>query len=459
MRGLQRLAAVVPLPWRRPRHELLLLVLVALAALPQVQQPNTQDVSRLCLTRAIVAGRLSADSCLDDHTEDKSLHAGHLYSNKAPGMSLAELAPAEVVRLGPSTSWDWKGDLRLWFVHLVAAGLPFLLCVFCVGRVSEALAPGFGGACMVTFALGTQMSALAVAGFGHVPAASFGFLAFLLAWSKRPLAAGLAAGTALAFEYEAAAIAVLVLAYVALRGWRPLARYVIGVVPGAALVGAYDWAAFGAPWHNPLSYSDNALAAQERSGLLGIHLPMVHSTGQVFLGDRGLLIGAPVLVAGAAGLAVLWRRGLRAETLLCLGVAVAFLVAECGYFVPYGGRAPGPRFLVPALPFLMLGLGPAFAGMRLATSALAAISVAASSALMLTWQGMAHYRDTVWGEMARVLSQGGSARIMNALPRNVLTWGSTRFAGVAVTVIFTVGAFLIAVGERLKNTADEVTPS
>ena len=459
MRGLRRLAAETPLPWRRPRGELLLLVLVALVALPQVQQPNTQDVSRLCLTRAIVAGRLSADGCLDNHTEDKSLYSGHLYSNKAPGMSLAELAPAEAVRLGPSTSWDWKGDLRLWFVHLVAAGLPFLLCVFCVGRVSEGLAPGFGGACLITFALGTQMSALAVAGFGHVPAAALGFLAFLLAWNRRPLAAGLAAGAALTFEYEAAAIAVLVLAYVALRGRRPLARYVIGVVPGVVLLGAYDWAAFGASWHNPLSYSDNVLAAQERSGLLGIHLPMIHSTGQVFLGDRGLLIGAPVLLAAAAGLAGLWRRGLRAEALVCLGVTVAFLVAECGYFVPYGGRAPGPRFLVPALPFLALGLGPAFTRMRPATSALAAISVAASSALMLTWQGVAHYRDTVWGEMARVFSEGGSARIMHALPRNVLTWGTTRFAGVAATAIFTVAAFVIAVGGLGKHEADEVAPS
>ncbi len=448
MRRLQRLFVAAPLPWRRPRHELLLLVLVALVALPQVQQPNTQDVSRLCLTRAIVAGHLSADGCLAGHTEDKSLYGGHLYSNKAPGMSLLELAPAEAIRLGPSTSWDWKGDLRLWFVHFVAAGLPFLLCVFCVGRVSEGLAPGFGAAALVTFALGTQMSALAPSGFDHVPTATLGFLAFVLAWGRRPLLAGLAAGAALVFEYEAAAIVLLVLLYVALLGRGAVVRYVTGVVPGVLLVGAYDWAAFGAPWHNPLSYSDNVLAAQENSGLLGIHLPMLHATGQVFLGDRGLLIGAPVLVAAAAGLVLLWRRGLRAESLLCLAVTAAFLVAECGYFVPYGGRAPGPRFFVAALPFLALGLGPAFARMRALTSTLAAVSVIASSALMLTWQGTAHYRETVWGEMVRVLAQGGSARIMHELPRNVLSWGTTRFAGVGITIVFTVAAFVVAVSER-----------
>ena len=372
-------------------------------------------------------------------------------------MSLLELAPAEAVRLGPSTSWDWKGDLRLWFVHFISAGLPFLVCVFCVGRVSEALAPGFGGASMVTFALGTQMGALAPSGFDQIPTAMLGFLAFVLSWGRRPLAAGLAAGAALVFEYEAAAIALLVLVYVALLGRRALARYLIGVIPGAALVGGYDWAAFGAPWHNPLSYSDTILAAPEHSGLVGIHLPTIHATGQVFLGDRGLLIGSPVLVAATAGLVLLWRRGLHVESLLCLTVTAAFLVAECGYFTPYGGRAPGPRFFVAALPFLALGLGPAFARMRALTSTLAAISVTASSALMLTWQGTAHYRDTVWGEMARVLTQGGSARIMQALPRNVLTWGTTRFAGVGVTVILTIGAFAVAIGTRHRNPTAEVT--
>ena len=41
------------LPWRRPRYELVLLVLVAFVALSPVQEITAQDTSRLCLTGAL----------------------------------------------------------------------------------------------------------------------------------------------------------------------------------------------------------------------------------------------------------------------------------------------------------------------------------------------------------------------------------------------------------------------
>ena len=45
------------LPWRRPRHEVWLLALVALAALLPVTHESPQDVSRFCLSQALVHGR------------------------------------------------------------------------------------------------------------------------------------------------------------------------------------------------------------------------------------------------------------------------------------------------------------------------------------------------------------------------------------------------------------------
>src|SRR5262249_57668312 len=109
-------------------------------------------------------------------------------------------------------------DGRLWFVHLVASGIPFLLCAFLIGRISEGLAPGFGGASLVVFGLGTEMGALGISGFDHVLTAALGFGAFVLASRRRPLAAGLAAGAAVATEDEALVILVLVLAYAAPPG-------------------------------------------------------------------------------------------------------------------------------------------------------------------------------------------------------------------------------------------------
>ena len=44
-------------------------------------------------------------------------------------------------------------------------------------------------------------------------------------------------------------------------------------------------------------------------------------------------------------------------------VAAAYFIYNAGYWLPFGGGTPGPRFLIPALPFLALGL--AFAYRRL----------------------------------------------------------------------------------------------
>ncbi len=445
MRDLRHIQGPAPFPWRRPRGELLVLTLVAVVALSPVYLPNTQDTSHVCLSLAAVSGRLSYDSCFL-RTIDRSRYHGHLYSDKAPGMSVLEIAPVEAVRLPGPERWAVKGDLRLWLVRLFASGIPFLLCVFLVGRISEGLAPGFGALSMVAFGLGSLLAPLAASGFDHVPTACFGFLAFVLSWRRRPLAAGLAAGAALAAEYEAAAVLLIVAAYVGLQGGRALARYAAGAVPGAALLAAYSWAAFGAPWRNPHHYEDNRYQAAMRSGVLGVHFPSLHGVRVVFTGDRGLLITSPVLVAAAAGLVLVWRRGLRAEALTCAAVTATFVIAECGYFDPYGGESPGARFLVPALPFLALGLGPLFARRPVATTVLAAASIVATTAVTLTWTIAGTYRQTIWGELVRTIAHPGTSALSIAFTKDVLTWQASRLVGAAVLGLLAVATLAVAMG-------------
>jgi hypothetical protein len=408
-------------PWRRPRREGLLLLLVAVATLTPVYVVSSQDVSRLCLSRAIAAGRLTISPCVG-RAVDRSRYHGRVYSDKPPGMSLLALPAVELVDLPSASRWTFGRDAGVWSVRLLTGGVIFLALVFALGRTAEGLAPGVGGLTAVTFALGTLAGGLAATTFDEVPAAALGFAAFLLAWSRRPAVAGLVGGVALAFEYQMAILFVLVAGYVATTGVRPLLRFGVSCLPGPVLLAGYDWAAFGSPLHVSYRYVANAFTHRQTLGFFGVSLPRWHSVAQVLVGDRGLLVVSPVLVVAAAGL-VLLSRTYRREALVCAAVGGAFLLLEFGYFLPYGGVSPGPRFLVPALPFLSLGLAPMFARRKVLTTALALASVVASTAVALTWSwGSAlGYRQTIWGEIARAIVRP-NLRLRHDLASNILTW-------------------------------------
>jgi hypothetical protein len=332
-------------------------------------------------------------------------------------------------------------------IRLLTSGVVFLALAFVVGRVSEGLAPGFGSIALVTFALGTLIAPFAAMNFDQVPAAALGFGAFLLAWRRKPFAAGLLAGTSVFFEYQAGAIMAVVGAYLFLttRSGRSLARYAAGSVPGLIALAAYDWAAFGAPWRLSYHYVDNLYQPAQAGGLFGIHVPSTYAVQQVFIGRGGLIVATPVLVVAAWGLGLIWR-AVRAEVAACIAVIAIFVVLNCGYFLPYGGT-PGPRFLLPALPFLALGLGPAFARWRVPTAVLAGISIVAGMALTLTWAGSenGHYRATVWGEIVRFLTQGAGSRLYHELTKNILVWaGPNRLVAAAIVCACAAAAFVLS---------------
>ena len=272
---------------------------------------------------------------------------------------------------------------------------------------------------LVAFALGTLFAPLAATGFSHVATGTLLFASFVLAWGRWPVLAGLAAGAALLTDYTALVPTALVGLYLALQGARAAVRFVVGLLPGSALLGLYDWAAFGAPWHPSYRYVDNFFAGRQATGFFGIGRPHLMQTFEVFAGPGGLLVVSPVLVIAGLGL-VLLRRDRPAEVALAAAVSLYYLLLNCGYFLPYGGVSPGPRFLVPGLPFLALGLGPGFRRLPRCAALAAGFSVASLTAIVLVWSSNHPMRGTVWGELARVPAERGSSRFTESLTETIL---------------------------------------
>jgi hypothetical protein len=428
---------------RRPRRERLVLFLVVVATLTQVYVVSTQDVSRLCLTRNLAAGHVTISPCVG-HSLDHARYQGHTYSDKAPGLSILALPVAALAGFPGGHRSEGRPDLGVWLVRLCTSGVAFVMLCFLLGRVAEGIAPGSGAPVIAALALGTITGSLAATMFDQVTAAALCFGAFVLAWRRRPAVAGLLAGTAFLVEYETGPVVAVIVLYVAATGLRRLGRFCLGALPPLLVLGAYDRIAFGSPFHLSYRYVANGFARAQASGFFGISWPRWSAVTTVLVGDRGLLVVSPVVLAAAVGLVLMARRYPR-EALVCGAVTGVGLLLEFGYFLPDGGVSPGPRFMTVALPFLVLGLAPMFERARRLTSVLLIASVVACTALLVTWpnDSLAGYRGTVWGEIARAVTHSRS-RLHSTLTKNILDWAGLSHQGSAIVVAACAAAACVA---------------
>jgi hypothetical protein len=165
-----------------------------------------------------------------------------------------------------------------------------------------------------------------------------------------------------------------------------LAAYIGGALVGLTPLFAFGIWAFGSPFR--LAYDGAAIdpgaGGVEQAHVHGLFFtltsPHPHFAVDVLLSQRGLLVLSPVLAAGAAGVGLLWRRGLRAEACLIGGLVVAEIAWNAfrpTYELALGGWVPGPRFLVPILPFLAFALAPVLRRVPATVAVLSLVSIGA----------------------------------------------------------------------------------
>jgi hypothetical protein len=399
------------------RTGVLAICALALGYASVVQGGGANQFAHLALVRSLASGTPVVDAY---HRESKDLswYHGHYYSAKAPGLALLTVGPyyaldrSGVIGAVARAIGASPRSVALWIVVIVGAVAPMTVLLFLLRSVGDKIEPGFGTAGAVTAGLCTLLFPFATLFFDHALAAALGFAAFFALFNAGERLAmialsGLLAGLAITSEYPLAvvAIAVGVYALTAPDRVRRGAYYAAGVAVGVLPLVLYNWWAFGSPFHisyehailQPGVSGHDVLGANDR-GFFGVDVPQRGVGMQLLFSRIGLLTVNPVVVAGVLGLALLWRRGLRREAVLAAFVTGAYVVYNSGYATPFGGGTPGPRFLIPMLPFVALGFAPAFRAWSWETMALAV----PSGLLMLGVTATDPIRAVTWAWTDRV---------------------------------------------------------
>jgi hypothetical protein len=405
---------------RRPRTALWAVLLVGLAFASVIQNWSDNQSSHYDLIRALDAGRTTIDAG-PYHTKDKAYYKGHWYSARAPGLAMYSLPFYELLHAvdAPAlarASQALRGeDEMIYFVGLWGSVLPGLVMLLLVWRVAERFEPGYGGPTAVVLGLGTMVLPFSTLLFSHVLAATLGFAAFAIMMRERAgpprpallAAAGLLMGYAITSEYPLALVALVLGLYLLSRPGALAPRllatragaYVFGGVVGIVPLLLYNHAAFHSWTH--LAYSN---IPQQQKGFFGISAPSLPVLATLLFDSRGLLTLSPVLAMGAVGTVLLYRRGHRTEALTITGVCVLYLGYNSGYYLPFGGGSPGPRFLITMLPFLAVPLAVAFKRFPGPTVALAAVSVVTTVTAAITHPLVGYETEVIiW---ARLIGQG-----------------------------------------------------
>jgi hypothetical protein len=443
-------------------------------------------------------------------TQDKAWIDGHFYSVKAPGLAaltapaylaldalgsqslardavanaretdhprwtLAAGTQAPFPEFGYSTDRaheTWRdiaaGAPVVWALTLVGAVIPAVLLLLLVRWVGDRIEPGYGTAAAITLGLGTIVMTFASEYMSHVVAALLGFAAFALLFRERDgperLAlvgvSGLLAGLAVTFEYPLGLVGAVLFLY-ALARHRSVARgaaYVGGAVAGAIPALAYNAWSLGSPLR--FAYGDavvrqgttgHAELGLNDAGFFGITVPRPESAFDLLVASRGLLTLTPVIAIAVVGVVLMHRGGRRTEARVIGAIAALYFVYNAGYWLTFGGGTPGPRFLIPAIPFVALGLATAYRRLPAVTLALAVPSALFMVVGALTFPLIGDNGTWIWVERLH----------LGSFEHTLLTGVGVRDAWLAVApvVLAVAAAIALAAAATPRTRIGDVRPA
>ena len=387
---------------------------------PGLRSPN--ELCRLWQARAIVEyGTLSVNQALVDygHVGDLAQKDGRLYPSKAPLLSFLAVPVYAALRwVGgghryavPELAYVYWS--RLLLTVLPALGLLVLLRRFLAAHVSAAVAD----AVTVTYALGSLAFGYSLLFMSHQTTAVLLFAAFYALWrcvegrwrERGYLAAGAAAGAAVAAEYTAvmAVLGLLLYGVLALLGapgespgrrWarvgRAAALATLGALPFLGGLMLYHTVCFGGPLESGYTHlNDPGYQPWHLGGFLGIRLPDARAFALSFFSPlRGFFALAPFQLLALPGLWGWFQRSRGQGRERALWWLSAVLLLGYTYFTSSfsyesWGWTTGPRHMTGLVPFLLLPIARWVEQVRAlgrgAAAGLCAVSVLVTGAVSL----------------------------------------------------------------------------
>lgn len=360
--------------------------LVLLAAFPYFEQiRNANELPRLLQAMSLVEqGEWAIDGASRRELPTgpdvaRSPKDHRLYPNKPPGASVVGALAYVIARVGaePPTLREFT-----WWARLLAGVVPVLIIVGLAWvQLGRTYARSVSAAAILLFVFGTPMFAYARLFYGHALAACLlyaGVVAIERGYSDARggllgLGAGLAA-TAITVEYGAAFAGLpiaLMLMWPIFRNRRVRDHRRAGAKQAALALGCalipivalalYQRAVFGSALATGYHHAaDPGFAKLHGQGLLGLGAPRWSNVVTHLLSpNTGLLVWSPLVVIAVFGLARLAWHGpsstTQREARLHLGIFAVVVLVGLGLSFQGGWRI-GPRYLVVALPMLILGL-------------------------------------------------------------------------------------------------------
>lgn len=376
---------------------------------------NANNATRLFAAVSLVE---DGDATIDEFaplTIDKAMFGGHVYLDKPPGMTLMALPAvwlADAVTGERSAQFGaapagpgFERFLRL-RTRLAAASGPAVLTALAAVMLFD-MALGLTGSASaglfaaLGYALGTPVWGWSTTLLGHAVVADCYAIALWAIWRGTrdaeggigyALVAGASLGWAVVVEHQAVLAGAVIAGWAAWRAWNRADRWrLIGVAVAAGIaaivpLGVYNVLAFGTPFR--VGYSGVVGWEGMQQGLFGLGVPRLRVLQSILFSFRlGLIWVAPVLVLTPLGL-WFWLRDRRMRDVAVMAAlsALVVLLVNAAYVYWDGGNTTGPRFAIPAVAPLALGLAAEWMrsgsrGERTAMALVLALSIAINAAI------------------------------------------------------------------------------